>query len=59
MITQQIVKARAALGTILSGHNIPEELLPILLAAHDGLLREERKDPVGQADAFRVFDNAS
>lgn len=57
MTALDIVRARVALGHLLSGHNIPEALQPLLLQAHDALLAEERRDPEGQAKAFAMLGN--
>ena len=49
------VLARTAIGAIISGHNVPEDLQGILLAAHDALLMHERANPAEQAAAFAAL----
>ena len=48
-----VVRARSALGAILSGYNIPEEMLSTISQAHDALLAYERQHPQEQAAAFQ------
>ena len=49
-----VVKARGALGNILSGYNCPEDMQPLLQAAHDALLAWER-DPDRATDRDAAF----
>ena len=49
----QVVRARSALGAILSGYNIPGEMLTTISEAHDALLAYERQHPKEQAAAIQ------
>ena len=51
----QVVKARTALGALISGYNVPEEIQSILKSAHDVLLAYERTLPEDQAKAFAAL----
>jgi len=51
----QVVTARTNLGAILSGYNVPESALPVLMQAHDALLAYERTHPKEQAEAFAAI----
>ena len=53
-----IVKARAAIGNILSGSGVPEEMQHTLQFAHDALLAYERTDTKAQAEAFAKLAGA-
>ena len=50
-----VVKARAAIGNLLSGHNVPEEIQTQLSNIHDALLAYERSRPDEQAEAFKAL----
>ncbi|MBI4695557.1 MAG: hypothetical protein HY749_16190 [Gammaproteobacteria bacterium] len=55
MDMQKVVKARSALGAILSGPNVTEAIESALSAAHDALLAYERTKPTEQAEAFAAL----
>lgn len=53
-----IVRARCAIGTILCGHNVPEDLQKLLSASFDALLSEERGNPIDQREAIIKIEEA-